>query len=392
MGPFTPEALGVYKYITKISDEYIKWTEPYLLKSKHDALSSFQVFVQSMVIPNGFRVERLRVDKGGGFIKEFQDDFLQTGVSFEYASIITPQQIGMSERIGRTLAAMVRCMLADGGLPKFLWGELMFTAAFLSNRVPHSAIGMQSPYKMLHGTEPDLRLLRVIGARPFVHIETYSKKLELKAVEKRRVGYSNNRKSYRVYNPVTRCIMESRNVIFIETPSRLFPPPLEETSQQVNPPSNGMDDHNYITDDDFLRDLRDYTSCWNRFPVLLLTTLLWAGSQTIHLWLNPWSGSARSLGRTHWTEELQDHRKKGRCPGESLRTEFRRRLFSNQEQAVSPARASLQTPLAGSQPLQQRGPSRLEATPAGTRAGTAAQSFVRRNALLDANVPLLKRL
>ena len=65
MGPFTPEALGVYKYITKISDEYIKWTEPYLLKSKHDALSSFQVFVQSMVIPNGFRVERLRVDKGG---------------------------------------------------------------------------------------------------------------------------------------------------------------------------------------------------------------------------------------------------------------------------------------------------------------------------------------
>ena len=51
-----------------------------------------------------------------------------------------------------------------------------------------------------------------------------------------------------------------------------------------------------------------------------------------------------------------------------------------QEQAVSPAGASLKTPLAGSQPLQQRGHSRLEATPAVTRAGTAAQSFVRRNA------------
>ncbi|CAN0542042.1 unnamed protein product, partial [Laminaria digitata] len=176
MGPLTPEALGGYMYITKISEEYTKWTETYLLKSKHDALSSFQVFVQSVVGPSGFRVEPLRVDKGGEFIsKEFQDYCLQTGVSLEYASTNTPQQIGMSERVGRTLAAMVRCMLADSGLPKFLWGELMFTAAFLGNRAPHSAIGMQSPYKMLHGTEPDLRLLRVIGSRAFVHIETYSK-------------------------------------------------------------------------------------------------------------------------------------------------------------------------------------------------------------------------
>ena len=142
----------------------------------------------------------------------------------------------------------------------------MFTAAFLGNRAPHSAIGMQSPYKMLHGTEPDLRLLRVIGARAFVYIETYSKKLELKAVEERLVWYNNDSKSYRVYNPATRRILESRNAIFIETPSRLFPPPLEETLQQVNPPRNGMDNHNCITDDDFLRDLRDYTSVLEPLP------------------------------------------------------------------------------------------------------------------------------
>ncbi|CAN0549652.1 unnamed protein product, partial [Laminaria digitata] len=74
VGPLTPEALGGYNYMTKISDEYAKWTGTYLLKSKHDALSSFQVFVQSVVIPSGFRVERLRMDKGGEFIsKEFQD-------------------------------------------------------------------------------------------------------------------------------------------------------------------------------------------------------------------------------------------------------------------------------------------------------------------------------
>ena len=129
--------------------------------------------------------------------QEYQDYRLQTGVSLEYASTNTPKQIGMSERIGRTRAAMVRCMLAHSGLPMFMWGEWMFTAAFLGNRAPHSAIGMQYPYKMLHGTEPNLRLLRVIGARAFAHIETYSKNLELKAVEEL-VGSGNNSKSDRV--------------------------------------------------------------------------------------------------------------------------------------------------------------------------------------------------
>ena len=58
------------------------------------------------------------------------------------------------------------------------------------------------------------------------------------------MGYSNNSKSYRVYHLATRRIMESWNVIFIETPSRRFPPQLEATSQQIIPPSNGMHDHN----------------------------------------------------------------------------------------------------------------------------------------------------
>ena len=46
----------------------------------------------------------------------------------------------------------------------------MFTVAFLGNRAPHSAISMQSPFKMANATETDLWLLRVIGARAFVHI------------------------------------------------------------------------------------------------------------------------------------------------------------------------------------------------------------------------------
>ena len=66
MGQFTPWALGGYKFVSNISDEHTRWTEIYLLKSKDGALHAFQSFVQSMVIPSGVRVERLRADKGKG--------------------------------------------------------------------------------------------------------------------------------------------------------------------------------------------------------------------------------------------------------------------------------------------------------------------------------------
>ena len=67
---------------------------------------------------------------------------------------------------------MTRSLLLDSDLPKYFWGQLMLTAAYLSNRSPHSALGMETPYKKLYGKEADLSLLKIIGARAFVHIET----------------------------------------------------------------------------------------------------------------------------------------------------------------------------------------------------------------------------
>ena len=257
----------------------------------------------------------------------------------------------------------------------------MFTVAFLGNKAPHSAIGTQSPYKMLYGTEPDLRLLRIIGDRAFVHAEMYSKTLEHKAVEGRLVGYSNNSKSYRVYNPVARRIMERRKVIFIETPPRLFLSPLEEISQQVNPPSNGMDDHNYITDDDLLGDLRDIMSVLEPTP----------GASVDHIAVG---GLPDSPQVAELLERISEITKRDTLDGGTAGPpqegtalvgkptdgDSQDVVLKPQEQAVSPAGASLETPLAGSQPLQRRGHSRPEATPAITRAGTGAKSFARRNA------------
>ncbi|CAM9557503.1 unnamed protein product, partial [Sphacelaria rigidula] len=165
MGPIMPEALAGLKYVCKISDEYTRWTEIYLQKTKDDTLHAFQSYIQSMDIRGGVRVKRLRADKSGEFIgNEFR--------------------------------------------------SYCHNKSACQNASPHSALDMQSRHKMLKETESDLKHLQVVGARVFVHIERHTSKLALEAAEGRLVGYSNDSKTYRDYNPATRRIIESRNVVF----------------------------------------------------------------------------------------------------------------------------------------------------------------------------------
>ncbi|CAN0019506.1 unnamed protein product, partial [Sphacelaria rigidula] len=142
----------------------------------------------------------LRADKGDEFVgNDFRTYCRQTGILLEFVSTNTPQRIDLSERVGRTLAAMVRCILADSGLPTFPWGESMLRTSYLAYGAPHSALRMQCPHKMLQGRKPDQRHPRVIEAKAFVRTNKGTKKLSPEPVGGRLVEYGNNSKCYRVY-------------------------------------------------------------------------------------------------------------------------------------------------------------------------------------------------
>ena len=123
--------------------------------------------------------------------------------------------------------------------------------------MPHSGLGMETPFKRLYGEEANLSLLKIIGTRALVQIKD-AKKLEPKSWEGMLCGFIENEAlSYRVWNPKPRRVVESRNVTFIETPPHLILqptrlPPLRELS-----PAELVDD--YASTDDLLRDARGYT-------------------------------------------------------------------------------------------------------------------------------------
>ena len=99
------------------------------------------------------------------------------------------------------------------------------TASYICNRIPYSALNMETPYKKLYGKDADLSHLKIIGARAFVHAKNPNK-LEHVSWEGMVGGFSETESnSYRIWNPETRRVVESRNVVFIETPPNLLPRP-----------------------------------------------------------------------------------------------------------------------------------------------------------------------
>ena len=91
----------------------------------------------------------------------------------------------------------------------------------MSNRAPHASLADETPYKALYGKDANLGHLRAIAARALVHVETHTKKSEQRPWEERLVSYSMDSKSFQIYNASTRSVRESKNVIFIGTPSVL---------------------------------------------------------------------------------------------------------------------------------------------------------------------------
>ena len=227
MGPVNPPAKykgGSFPYACKITDDYTKMKEVYLLRKKSDTTEAVHTYNMCVAAAGGYRIETIRCDKGGENTgSEFRDYCKNSAIKLEYAATNTPQQIGVSERDGQTLAGVTRCLLKDGDFPPSMWGELMLTAAYLLNRSPHSALGGATPYSKLHNKLPDLSGLRVIGARAFVHHERYRKKLDDRAFEGKLCGFGLDSQTYRILNPSNGAVVESRNVTFIESPPRSVP-------------------------------------------------------------------------------------------------------------------------------------------------------------------------
>ncbi|KAL1218311.1 Retrovirus-related Pol polyprotein from transposon TNT 1-94 [Cardamine amara subsp. amara] len=160
----------------------------------------------------------LRTDRGGEFnSKDFQEYCTHEGIKRQLTAAYTPQQNGVAERKNRSVMNMVRCMLFGMSVPLRFWPEAVQYAVHILNRSPTSILGDVTPSEKWSKNKPSVEHLRVFGCVAFALIPYERRvKLDEKSIKCVMFGVSKESKAYRLYDPLTKKIIISRDVKFDE--------------------------------------------------------------------------------------------------------------------------------------------------------------------------------
>jgi hypothetical protein len=217
-GPITPPSPGGKKYFPLVVDDYSRYMWLELLKSKDEAHQRFKK-VQAMAEAEGnCKLCAFRSDRGGEFNStEFREYCEERGIKHYTTTPYTPQQNGVVERRNQNVVEMARCLIKSMGMPSYFWAEAVTTAVYILNRVPTRSLKGVTPYEAWHGRKPNVEHMRTFGCT--VHVKNVGPgitKLSDRSTPMVFVGYETGTKGYRVYNPATKKVQVSRDVLFEE--------------------------------------------------------------------------------------------------------------------------------------------------------------------------------
>lgn len=141
-------------------------------------------------------------------------------------------------------------------VPGKFWAGAMHTSAYVINRLPQRSLGYVSPHERILNHKPNVSFLRVFRCVLFVFVpSSQHHKLERKATKSIFVGYDNDKKGWRCYDPTIGKCTVSRNVVFDEASSwwsdSTSTKKEEPSTDQVNLPFFGMCES---TDEDVIQD------------------------------------------------------------------------------------------------------------------------------------------
>lgn len=217
-GPITPATLSHNRYIFVLIDDCTRYMWSILLKDKSDAFDKFKEFKKLVEKDINKEIMTLRTDRGGEFTShDFNNFCSNNGIKRHLTAPYTPQQNGVVERRNRTLMEMTRSILKAMGVPNYLWGEANRHATYLINRVPTRALSNQTPYECLKGKKPSISHIRVFGCMAYAKRDAGQlRKLDDRSEAAVHLGIEAGSKAYRLYNPTSKRVIVSRDVVFDE--------------------------------------------------------------------------------------------------------------------------------------------------------------------------------
>ena len=217
-GKMNSTSLGGGEYFLTFIDDHTRYTWIYILKHKSEVLDCFLKWKALVERSSGRKLRAFRTDNGGEYTSiKFTEYLMSSGIRHEFTVPNTPQQNGVAERMNRTLVETVRSLLVHAKLPHKFWAEALSTAVYLRNRSPTKAVESMTPYEAWTRKKPSVGHLRVFGCHAYSHMSRDERrKLDSKSRKCILVGYGEETKAYRLFDPEHGRVILSRNVVFNE--------------------------------------------------------------------------------------------------------------------------------------------------------------------------------
>ncbi|GJX34561.1 retrovirus-related pol polyprotein from transposon TNT 1-94 [Tanacetum coccineum] len=134
-GPMRVESINGKKYVLVIVDDYSRYMWTHFLRSKDETpevLIDFLKLVQRALYA---QVRTVQINKGTKFLnKTLHAYFAQEGIEHQMSTARTPEQNGVVERRNHTLVEAAQTMLSAAKVPLFFSAEAIATACFTQNR------------------------------------------------------------------------------------------------------------------------------------------------------------------------------------------------------------------------------------------------------------------
>lgn len=223
MGPLNVSSYSGARFLLTFVDDFSRKVFIVPIKRKsdvYDEIVKFKKFVENQC---SRKIKAFRSDNGTEYMNKRCDKFFENcGILHQKMAPYTPEHNGVAERMNRTIIERVRCMLIDSGVNVKFWAEASITAVYLINRMPCRS-NDRSPEEIWTNEKPNLEHLRVFGCKAMTHVPKQKRtKLDSKSTECFLLGYTDNSKTYRLYNPETKKIVISRDVVFIEAEKKVI--------------------------------------------------------------------------------------------------------------------------------------------------------------------------
>ncbi|CAL2238396.1 unnamed protein product [Prunus armeniaca] len=213
-GPITPASNAGKRYFITFINDYSRKTWVYFLQEKSEALNAFKHF--KAAVEKTIKV--LRTNRGGEYnSKAFENFFTIHGVRRQLTVAYTPQQNGVAERKNHTILNMVRSMQTKSCIPKSFWPEAVNWGIHILNRSPTFVVRDLTPEEAWSGRKPAVGYFKVFGCIAYARIpDEKMKKLDDKGEKCVFLGTSEVSKGYKLFNPLSKKIIISRDVVFDE--------------------------------------------------------------------------------------------------------------------------------------------------------------------------------